>query len=156
MQKLFPTEAVTYTEEKTAFLEEHAEQWFHDHREAEQCTVWEGFARDANRLFADIFKLDSLLQESYCGGLPYQHELEDRIHNLVVRWVTLTDSMLVRGQEFEREGFDVEGLAELRRNAIEAKAAIDPSRELNDAMATLRDQQIAEHIAGKSHAGFAG
>ena len=156
MQKTFQAETVTYTEEKTKFLEDHAELWLTNHREAEECVAWEGFARDINRLFVDIFDLDSELQGSYCGGLPYQRALEDRIHNLVVRWVALADRMLARGAEFELGGFVVEGLEELRRNAIEAKATLDPSLELNDAMVILRDQQIAEYEAGKSHAGFVG
>lgn len=156
MQKSFPSEAVTYTEEKTTFLEGRTEQWFKDHCEVEECVVWEGLARDVNRLFTDIIDLDSELQESYCNGLPYQKELEERIHNLVVRWVALAGRMLVRGAEFERKGFEVECLDELRRNDVEAKATLDPSQELSVAMATLRDQQMTEHEAGKSHAGFAG
>lgn len=154
--KQFPTETVAYTEGKTAFLEAHAEQWLNDHHEATDCAVWEGLARDANRLFTDIFNLDSRLQESYCEGVPYQQELEERIHKLVIRWSKLADTMLACGAEFERKGYAVECLPELRQNAVEAKAAIDPSFEPNEAIVKLRDQQIAEHHAGQSLEGFAG
>lgn len=117
-------QTLKYTEEKTSFLEVHAEQWLNDRNQSEEFAVWENLSRDVIRLFTDIFDLDSELQERYCNGLPFQPKLEDRIRHLVLRWITLADQMIRHGKDFEHKGYLTEGIEDLQNKLKEAKATI--------------------------------
>ena len=135
-----------YMERKSKFYEIETEQWLNDHKAAQRCLEFEERIRDLNRHVSDIFELDCACQKELLENGSIVNELDTILTGFFSRWLEMASAL----QGFEgRHGlvqeYEVDGLVLLNNNISEVEALLNPSYELNEGMAQLRDQAIEEH-----------
>ncbi|MCE9567044.1 MAG: hypothetical protein K8U57_34005 [Planctomycetes bacterium] len=154
MSTKLPKNRIRYAESKVTFLEGEKEQWLKDHLEAQACLKSELFIRDVNQLLQDILWLDSEIQSDYCDGVPHDQSLSEKMEKLISRWYKLAVAVEVGATAFEKKGYSVEGVTDLRRGISEVGALLNPSDEVGGAIAALRDKALQSLNSGETLEGL--
>ncbi len=138
---------VGYAERKVEYVKAEAEQWFMDHREAEECGQLEDMICVLLTATKWLFDTDTKIHQAYCDGMPYQPELHDNLTVILKAWLIPAEIFDKLAGEFEAKKHDVVGAKELRRTAEEVRAILDPSEECQG---EAEAEAIAAHRAGET------
>ena len=145
---------IRYMERKSKFYETETEQWLQDHKSAQRRQDHEVLIRDLNRLINDMFDLDCIYQKALLEDSIIVEEFDTILQGRFTKWLEMAIAVRERVTSQDVEGYYIAEFDKFNNNIREVEALLNPSSELSEKMAQLRDHAIVEQQQGHTIEGL--